>query len=203
VFLRSTWASVLTARGDLLDAEQQMLRAFGDARECPVPPLAACLLVGAEWDAATGTDPASSRFAAELGELLDQPGSQLQFAYCLARPARILASAGRVELLEQLVKSAAGGNLLYDLSRTAASAVLAQARGDFAAAADLHDRAAVAWASYGNPLEHAHSLLGAVACRTELGLPVRQPLLDAEATLERIGAAPLLAHTRQLLALDA
>ena len=73
-----------------------------------------------------------------------------------------------------------------------ARAVLAEARGELAAAGDLYAQAARGWKDYGAVLERAYALLGVARCREGDG-GADGALDEAQAAFAAIGATPLVA----------
>ena len=158
------------------------------------------LLIATEWDQAYADGTASTGSIEALTEYLGNPDTHSVFAQFLARLARILAPAGELDLLTQVIEDTPKGMVLYDNNILSARAVLAETRGEHADALGLHDAAAAAWASYGYPLEQAHALIGAAQCRAALGEPAKAQLVEARDILARIDARPLLAETERMLA---
>ena len=196
--LWSYWAWAQVVIGDLGGAQATLARALSMTHEDE--DRASLLLVAVERQWATGHRETDDKHALALLELLSDPAAYELFRQFLSRLARILAAAGELDLLAQIIQDTPTGMVLYDHNILAARATLAQARHEHADALSLYDEAATAWASYGYPLEQAHALIGAAQCRTALGQPARPQLVEARDILERIGARPLLAETEGLLA---
>jgi tetratricopeptide (TPR) repeat protein len=105
--------------------------------------------------------------------------------------ARLAVSAGDVDLADRLLE---GTEVLilerYRLARTAAQAVIAEARGDSDAALASFEQAAREWARWGNALELAHASFGAGRCLAALGRleEARPHLAVAEAGFTALAA---------------
>lgn len=87
------------------------------------------------------------------------------------------------------------------LSLESARALLAEAEGDLAAAAEIYRDAARDWRRYGMPIELGQLLLGLARCERGLGRP-EEAVAAARAaleTLEGLGAKPLMAQATSLL----
>jgi class 3 adenylate cyclase/tetratricopeptide (TPR) repeat protein len=116
--------------------------------------------------------------------------------------ARLAVSAGDTDLAERVL--AGTEELLlerYRLARTAAQAVIAEAKGDADSALAAFEHAAREWARWGNALELAHASFGAGRCLRVLGrLEEAQPYFAvAEAGFNALGAEALVADVRALL----
>jgi hypothetical protein len=83
-----------------------------------------------------------------------------------------------------------------------AEAVLAEARGDHAEAADRHAACAAAWLAYGSVLERAHALAGEGRSRLALGdrEGAGEALPAARLAYAQLGAAPWVREVDRLLA---
>jgi tetratricopeptide (TPR) repeat protein len=116
--------------------------------------------------------------------------------------ARLAVSAGDVDLAERIL--AGTEELLlprYRLARTAAQAVIAEARGAVEEALGLYEQAGREWARWGNALERAHALFGAGRCLARLGRSeaARAALEEAAAGFEALGAGPILGEVHGYL----
>jgi class 3 adenylate cyclase/tetratricopeptide (TPR) repeat protein len=82
----------------------------------------------------------------------------------------------------------------------AASAILAEARGDVLDAAVRYGRAAEQWMEFGVVPERGHALLGSGRCLLASGHPeARLALLEARELFNRLAAGPLVAEADRLL----
>jgi class 3 adenylate cyclase/tetratricopeptide (TPR) repeat protein len=116
--------------------------------------------------------------------------------------ARLAVAAGDVTLAEQAVEGTE--QLLlerYRLARTAAQAVIAEARGDSEQALASYERVAPEWARWGNASELAHTMFGAGRCLSRLGRPeeARAALEEAAGGFAALGAEPILVEIRGYL----
>jgi tetratricopeptide (TPR) repeat protein len=88
------------------------------------------------------------------------------------------------------------------LSTDSAIAILEEARGDVAAAAERYRRSAEGWEAYGFVLEEARTRMGLGRCMAALGRTDegRRELERARALLEPMGARPMLEEVDRVLA---
>jgi class 3 adenylate cyclase/tetratricopeptide (TPR) repeat protein len=115
---------------------------------------------------------------------------------------RLSVAAGDVALAERMLEGS--DELLLDrylLARTAARAVIAEAKGDLEDALQGHARALEEWSRWGNALEQAHSAFGAARCLIKLGRgsEAGPHLQAAEAGFAALGATSLAADARSLI----
>ena len=111
----------------------------------------------------------------------------------------------RLDVLERLLALPERGMVSAAHATTTWRAIAAETRGRPGDALDLYRVAAAGWRSFGDPYELAHALLSAGRCLVRLGRPgdAIPRLREAAAILERLGAAPALAETNELLAIAA
>jgi len=69
--------------------------------------------------------------------------------------------------IERMLAASQGLVLRDRLNVASVRAIVAEHRGDLAAAAELYRAAAEGWRSFGNPLEEAEALLGLARCTTD------------------------------------
>jgi tetratricopeptide (TPR) repeat protein len=150
--------------------------------------------------AALGQNEAS---AALLGEVDAFPGARGIASVCGLLPdmVRTAVGIGDLQLAERLVSGVESPYPYGAHAIVAASAALAEARGDLQAAADAYADAADRWEQFGVVREQAFALLGQGRCLLRLGRPTeaRPVLLQARETFARLRAAPALAETDGLL----
>jgi tetratricopeptide (TPR) repeat protein len=143
------------------------------------------------------------RAAALLAEVEAIPGARETPMYAANLPAmvRTAVALGNRALAERLAKSFEPRYPYGEHALVAANAVLAEARGDFEAAAEAYADAAERWERFGVVPERAFALLGQGRCLICLG---RKPeaarvLGQARELFGSLGAAPALAEADALL----
>ncbi|HET7366953.1 MAG TPA: adenylate/guanylate cyclase domain-containing protein [Gaiella sp.] len=137
-----------------------------------------------------------------LAELEQTPDIRRDMNYAAALPAivRCAVGAGDAELAAQLAEGVESLTPLHAHALRAASAQLAEARGEHADAATRYAEAAEAWRTFGDVPERAYALLGRGRCLRVLGdAGAVEPLLEARALFESLGYKPALAETNALL----
>lgn len=112
---------------------------------------------------------------------------------------RLAVAAGDVALAEHALEGT--GELVlerYRLARTAAQAIIAEAKGDTDSALAAFEHAAREWARWGNALELAHASFGAGRCLRVLGRleEARRHFAVAEARFTALGAEALADDVR-------
>ena len=136
----------------------------------------------------------------ELASLLD---STLVFFSVLDLPdmLRSAHSANSQALAEELTCLIPTGLPTQRCVRTYGEALLAETRGEYAAAATGHADAATRWHDFGMPYEEAQALLGQGRCLAALGgaTDAVVPLAAAREIFVRLGAKPALAETDELM----
>jgi hypothetical protein len=133
-------------------------------------------------------------FLQELDELgtvhPSQIGSLLRSALALGEPA----------LAERLAGHLRGESPVDGHARVSAAAQLAEAAGDYAAAAPLYEQTAEEWEQFGDVPERAYALLGQGRCLHALGRSeAEQPLRLASELFALLGYRPALEQTEALL----
>jgi tetratricopeptide (TPR) repeat protein len=185
---------VLVWRGRLTEAEAVVDELLPQARKIDdlqvlVPALVTAALLGK----AAGRETEAVRLAAEADRVTrERNGGRWYRGQHLADLARIAGLDGASQLAESLARD----EQVYARHRHAAGtarALLAEAGGDQARAARLHDQAAAGWGRYGHVAEQGQALLGAGRCLRRLGRPeAAAPLQAAHEVFERLGAGPLV-----------
>jgi tetratricopeptide (TPR) repeat protein len=194
-------AEVLSYRGRAGEAAEMANGFVGEARavgdpQIVLPALAIAAVARYEAGDARGAAEALEAFGAIHPGRSRWVGS-LFVQVC----ARVAIAVGRVDLAERL---AAEPDLTTQRGRwvdASARAELAEARGEFAAALELHRTAAEGWDAYGFPFERAHSSMGAARCLRMLDRPpadASAAALAAAETFASLGADRLAATARAL-----
>jgi class 3 adenylate cyclase/tetratricopeptide (TPR) repeat protein len=143
------------------------------------------------------------RAAELLAEVEATAGASETQYYAVFLPAmvRIALAVGDQELAERLVGGLEPRYPYAKHAHVAASAALAEARGNAAAALAAYADDATRWERFGVVIEQAFALLGQGRCLLGLGRPTEAaPVLrHAREILERLGASPAMAVTNELL----
>jgi hypothetical protein len=189
-------AQVLRWRGELADAAALMADILPGAREVEDPQvLGPALVASALIEEALGDLPSAKGRIEEWHTVTrDRPYFRAQ---SLTDAVRIACTSGDTALAERLregVITAAERDRLSDLT---AQAVIAEARGEAAAAAAAYREAASAWSDFGCVFEHGLALLGLGRCTA-----TREPVEEARAVFVRLGAPPLVTESDELLRRD-
>ncbi len=123
-------------------------------------------------------------------------------AKMLPDAARVCVAVGAVDVAGRLVDSVQPMSPRHRNGLVTARALIAEAKGNPAEAAELHSEAGELWRGYGHVLEHAYALLGAGRCLVILGRPgdAGQALEQAKAIFARLRATPLEAEVDRLVA---
>jgi hypothetical protein len=134
-------------------------------------------------------------------ELIDEVYSRTEGKFSphranrLAEVARLLVAADQLDKAKIWMGDPAAPGIQSDLSRRAAAAVLAEAKGDLESASAEYVDAAAAWQEFGNALEEALAHYGASRCFSGLGQD-REAGVHAEqarAIFDRLGASSMIA----------
>ncbi len=198
--LRLEQALLLARSGLVRQAQDPALWAASRTRELQLPELLVrALLAVAEVAAASGD-------RATAVEALDEccgvaPRAVLQI--CVARfpdGVRVALATGGLDLAERLVAGAVARTSIAEHALWSVSALMKEAREEWAAAADDFAAAADGWAGFEVPYEEARALLGRGRCLLALGRTneAAASLGMAEAIFGRLGAATALAETRSV-----
>jgi hypothetical protein len=177
-------AGVLALRGDTSRARMAMTgmlahaQRIGDA-QAVVPALAFAALI--EY-----LDGNTAR-ARDLCQEVDP--AQINSISPLAEICRILAACHAINHARTLIDHITAGPARLLNNAASGRALLAEADGDYASAAELYDDAATRWRTYGNPYELAHALAGRGRCLTALERAdaARAPADEAAAIFQRLG----------------
>ncbi len=187
VYARLPLAGVNAHRGDLGEAEAHASALLHAARrsgdqQVLVPGLSMSALV-----ASAAGDLEGAIACVEELELLTR-GQPAWRSFCRVEPLRIAVGAGRLDLAEEFARNPEFGGAWDACARLTAGAVIAEARGDTAEAADGYRRAADLWVDYGSALESAYALVGLGRCGDA------DAAREADETFARLGARPVLAR---------
>jgi class 3 adenylate cyclase/tetratricopeptide (TPR) repeat protein len=187
VYARLPLAGVNAHRGDLGEAGAHASALLHAARrsgdqQVLVPGLSMSALV-----ASAAGDLEGAIACVEELELLtrDQPAWR---SFCRVETLRIAVGAGRLDLAQEFARNPEFGGAWDACARLTAGAVIAEARGDTAEAADGYRRAADLWVDYGSALESAYALVGLGRCGDA------DAAREADETFARLGARPVLAR---------
>jgi len=199
--VRAAQARILVLRGQAaqvtgsLDWLESTSRETGDA-EFAVLGLGSSALARA----GLGED---ERAAALLAELEATPGAReaQYYAALLSALVRSALALGHRELAECFADGVEPRSPYAEHALVAASAALAEARGDLQAAADAYADAADRWQRFGVVPEQAFALLGQGRCLVGLARPTEAaPVLrQAREIFDTLQAAPALAESGALL----
>jgi class 3 adenylate cyclase/tetratricopeptide (TPR) repeat protein len=137
-----------------------------------------------------------------LVDLRAKSGIQAVGEYGPTLPAlvRCALATGDFALAERMVKGVEPTLPMLQHALVTARALLAEARGDHAEAADGFADAAARWSGFGVKLEHAYALLGQGRCQAALGEPAADvPLHQARALFAEMGARPRVVECDRLI----
>jgi tetratricopeptide (TPR) repeat protein len=141
--------------------------------------------------------------AALLSELAAAPDTRDNIYYAALLPAlvRLAITLGQLSIADQFTAGYEPHTPYAHHALVAATAALAEARGDHQTAADTYADAARRWEEFGVTPEHAHALQGHGRCLITLGHPSEAaPILHhARELFDRLSATPALAETDALL----
>jgi tetratricopeptide (TPR) repeat protein len=180
---------------DVLDPVEARARAAEDTNA-----IATGLGTVALARAALGESAAAMELLREIGSA-PHIKSDIYYITMLPALAREAIRLGGVALAERLARGPEPLSPLSQHAHVAASASIAEARGQPEAAAEVYADAAERWERFTVVPERAFSLLGQGRCLVELGRQAEaEPVLrEARQTFEEIGAVPALAETDELL----
>ncbi|MDX6496293.1 MAG: hypothetical protein QOE17_2279, partial [Gaiellales bacterium] len=136
-------------------------------------------------------------------ELAAAPDTRDNIYYAALLPAlvRLAITLGQLSIADQFTAGYEPHTPYAHHALVAATAALAEARGDHQTAADTYADAARRWEEFGVTPEHAHALQGHGRCLITLGHPSEAaPILHhARELFDRLSATPALAETDALL----
>jgi tetratricopeptide (TPR) repeat protein len=197
-------ARVLVHRGKTDEAASAMARFLPAARRSgDRQVLAPAQTIAAAIEHARGALPAALALVEEFEqETLEYPSWR---AHELPEAVRVCAAASALETAQRLVQGASEAMTRDRHSVLTATAILAEACGDAAGAAELYADAAERWTQFGHAHERGLALLGRGRCLMQLGRmdEATASLREAEAGFQRLGAAPLVGETAALLGVAA
>jgi tetratricopeptide (TPR) repeat protein len=186
-------AMALAYRGELSSAAALVGDCLPRARtagpQSQVPALAAAFVV----EAARGDLDAAVALVDELERETRECDDAVR-TWFAPDALRTCVRAGALELADRFAGLGGLAIPIVEHSVVTGDAILAEAKGDDDEAARLYEDAANRWHTYGHVVEHALALAGLGRCRAEA-----QPLLDARAIFERLGAGPIVAEVDELL----
>jgi class 3 adenylate cyclase/tetratricopeptide (TPR) repeat protein len=189
---------VLAQRGRLGEAQPLCEELIARARESgDEQVLAPSLTVAAITSRALGDTTAMLGYVREFGEF----GESGYWPMTLADSVRIASSVGELALAESLLRKPATLTPRGQYMLVSAEAAVAESRGEFELALELHERARGHWEAFGNVVEHAHALAGAGRCLTELGRGAESAarVEAARKAYDSLGAGPLVADVAAVL----
>jgi class 3 adenylate cyclase len=181
-------ARVLAMRGDTVGAREVMIGIVEHARRARDPQvLAPTLATSALIELLDGN-------AGAAHERLDELGADARSCWApTAEICRLLIALGAHVDARSIADGVTRGPPRLTNAVPSARAMLAEAAGDHAAAADHYQDAAARWRTYGHALELAHALAGYARCLTVLGHPGDATARSDEATSifrELVGDSP-------------
>ena len=203
--LRSLQALILSRRGEPLSAAPWLDWLVTTARDCEIGWTRACAFLSvAAWRQRVGDD----QTALDLVRgVLPRPLNPLANAEDLPEVFRIAAASGdsgyAQRLAEEYEAALPPETLpLQQHARVTLRALLAQERGEYAAAADGFARAAAAWRDFSQPYEEGQALLDQGRCllRLERKEEAAPALRRAHEIFEGLGARPARDEAAELMA---
>ncbi len=150
--------------------------------------------------AGTGDGPAAAVLLNRIERSVGVRQSQY-YAQFLPTLVRTALEIGDRNLAERLASGVEDPHPYHQHAVVAVTAALAEAGGDFDAAAPTYADAALRWGQFGVVPEHAFALLGEGRCLVEVNRPTEATsrLRRAREILAELGAVPALAETDALL----
>ncbi len=198
--VRAAQARILAVRGQAADSVDSLDWIETTSRSGTPETMAAGLGSCALARAGIGQD---DRAAELITEIDANPEARRSVYYAAVLPALVRARLGIGD--RKLAERLAGGDQprspYASHALIAATAALAEARGDRQAAAEGYAETAERWELFGVVPERAFALLGRGRCLAGLGRPTEATdvLRQAQEIFARLGAAPALAQTEALL----
>jgi hypothetical protein len=201
----NSWGLVSVARGDLEQAGILVETWLPRARAVEDPQmLLPALTLAAQVDLARGEGGSAHSVVEEMAEAAR--GVRGSFAFITGLEAlRAYVAAGRPDLGRSLFQGDEGTTAHTRLVSLTGRAILSEVQGDLEEAAESYRSAAEAWHEFGNVPEHGQALLGRGRCLIALkrGGEAREPLKEAWAVFEGLGARPLVKEIDRLLGVEA
>ena len=203
VSLSTLQIQMLLARGQTAEAAsiarwltEAWSRGQATAQDAPF-----CLACGAAAAQQSGHGDAARGLLQELLGAAGVSGSYT-LAQLLLPAMRTALACDDPDLAARLCEGFAAISPFHRHMLAAASALLAEAEGDLAAAVEAHRGAAEGWHDFGAPYEEGHALLGQGRCLVALGRApeAAAPLAVAREMFARLGARPALTETHDWLA---
>ena len=202
MWARVAQAWVLARRGDLDRAIEHVEEIESAAQLMGYPEFRSTALAIRAWVAAArGELPEALALLDDYAKITEEAADVR--VHFLPIAARILVRAGELEAAEALLPADAGPPVARRrLSIATAEAVIAEARGELAGAADRYAEAANGWEAFGFVLERGQCLLGRGRCLRALGRSddAAATLRAARSVLEPLGTSSVLAEIDALLA---
>ena len=159
-------ARVLALRGDTVGARQAMSGILDHARRVRDPQMLAPTL------AASALIETLDRNTDTAHQHIDELGADARSPWApTAEICRLLIELGAHKDARSIVDGITRGPPRLTNAVPSVRAMLAEAAGDHATAADHYQEAATRWRTYGHALELAHALAGHARCLTVLGHP--------------------------------
>jgi class 3 adenylate cyclase/tetratricopeptide (TPR) repeat protein len=188
---------VLAQRGRLREAQPLCDELLARARESgDEQVLAPSLTVAAITSRSAGDTTAALGYIREFGEF----GESGYWPMTLADAVRVASSEGELALAQSLLREPATLTRRGRYMLVSAEAAVAEARGEFGQALELHERAREQWEAFNNLVEHAHALAGVGRCLLALGRPEGTARLEAAGQVYGLlGAQPLVADVSAVL----
>jgi hypothetical protein len=144
----------------------------------------------------------SEQAEALLHELDSLYASHVDFGYASVLPSllRVALALDDRPLAQRLSAGVEPVSPLHEHAVASAQALLVEAAGEHAEAAQLYEETAARWQKFGNVPERAYALLGQGRCQLALGESgAVEPLREARALFASMGYMPALAETEALL----
>jgi tetratricopeptide (TPR) repeat protein len=202
VQVRSDQVCVLTRRGEHAEAAPLADWAVEKARELAEPQiLALAFPPAAALRLAMGETADALAPLTEL-ERIPNVRSESDYASNLPDVVRTALAAGDPDLATRLAEGLEPIYPLHQHTLASTHALLAERRGEHAAAAEAFADAARRWESFEMPWERAQARLGQGRCLLALGRPSEAtgPLREAREIFASLGTKPSIAETNALLA---
>jgi hypothetical protein len=191
---------VLLWRGERDRARELSTDLVSRARQIRDPQVLVPAFVSAALVAVHDGDVADAMALVEQLEQIPEVSIDWYREQTIADLIRICAMAGDGVVAGRFLDRAAPVTLRHQLSLHTARAVVAEAFGDPAEAAELYDQATARWSDYGHMPETGNTLLGAGRCLSRLGKPGARDRLDrSRDVFEALGAATLVAAADEAL----